>query len=417
MPTTAPPSKKVPFLRRWQVPIALSLIANLLAFGIAGNWFGTRDINVPTYISLRHIQLVQPPQVAPKPERKPVQPQPKLQPRDNRPQQPKSQTHSDAATARAGAQRAPVHTALLPQVTPRSVAPQNQEKDVDRDPFQPDVAPAAIIPQPTHAQKTVALPTPPVVSPPVKPTQIAPVTGIGQPAARQPSPTPTPTATLHPASGAAGIPGPVRVGSGGQGQGERGSGIGAGGVIPFGVGGGRGGEGDHYILYLLDFSPSMVSRMPDLFHALQDSMSNLTQDDLFDIFAFGSQVIKMEDYLEPATPDSLAEAHTFLRSMHTIDGTNIEEVMIEALNLHHVNEIVLITDGVPNQGETDFGQLENEIRLMNTRHVPITTIGLVGVNDYNRAEDTFQGAELLRTIARQSGGNYKEVPLGIDSPE
>lgn len=417
MQTTAPESKKVPFLRRWQVPIALSLIANLIAFGIAGHWFGTRDISMPDYVAVRHIVLVQPPAVARKPERKPVQPKPKPQPRDNRPQQPKSPTHRDAATARAGAQRAPVHTALLPKVTPRSVAPQNQEKNVDRDPFQPDVAPAAIIPPPTHAPKTVPLPTPPVVRQPVKPTQFAPVTGVGQTAARQPSPTPTPTATLRPASGAAGVPGPVRVGSGGQGQGERGSGGGAGGVIPFGAGGGRGGEGDHYILYLLDFSPSMVSRTPDLLRELQRSMSNLTQDDLFDIFAFGGEVIKMEDYLEPATPDSLAEAHGFLRSMHTIDGTNIEEVMIEALSLHHTNEIVLITDGVPDQGETDFRQLENEVRLMNTRHVRIDTIGLVGVNDFNDASATFQGADLLRTIAQQSGGSYKLVPLGIDSPE
>jgi hypothetical protein len=260
----------------------------------------------------------------------------------------------------------------------------------------PEVAPSATIVQP-GAMRTTALSQPQVVSA-LTPVQIASTTGSG--AATESPSGPASAANSGTGQGAAG-------GDGSNG----GNGTSAGGrSLPFGLAN-SGGSGSLRIVYVLDVSPSMVSRLDRARQELMDSLKSLSQDDLFDIFVFGGNVDKMEDYLEPATPDDLSEAHRFL-SHGSIPSTDLEEALSEALRMDHVNEIVLITDGEPTMGETDPKTLESEIRNRNFNHVSINTIGLVGINP-DGSPGSFDATNLLRTIALDSGGDFKLVPLGL----
>ena len=89
--------------------------------------------------------------------------------------------------------------------------------------------------------------------------------------------------------------------------------------------------------------------------------------------------------------------------------------MIRALTRPGVNEVVLLTDGVPTDGETDFKALAREIRQLNSGHARISAVGMVGKNP-DGTDDSFEAAQLLQQIARDSGGVAKMVTVGVASP-
>ena len=80
-----------------------------------------------------------------------------------------------------------------------------------------------------------------------------------------------------------------------------------------------------------------------------------------------------------------------------------------------VNEVVILTDGVPTVGETDPEKLTQALRRFNVRRARISTIGLVGRNP-DGTDDSFAAARLLQRIASDSGGASKLVSLGSVNP-
>ena len=89
--------------------------------------------------------------------------------------------------------------------------------------------------------------------------------------------------------------------------------------------------------------------------------------------------------------------------------------MAKALALPEVNEVILLTDGVPTEGETDFKALAREIRRMNPSHARISAVGMVGKNP-DGTDDSFEATQLLQQIAHDSGGTSKVVTVGVASP-
>ncbi len=193
---------------------------------------------------------------------------------------------------------------------------------------------------------------------------------------------------------------------------------GAGGpVLPFGIGGGNGSPGGWaHIVYVLDVSPSMESRIDRARAELKRSMHDLHSGDSFTIIAFGGSSITMSVQLVDASPTNLAAADAFLDHLQLMPGTNLEESLTRALGVDGSNQIVLITDGWPTVGQTDFGKLEELFRGRNTRHKPISTIGLVGLK-VDGKEDTFEATELLLQIAKDSGGRTAIVEVGVATPD
>ncbi len=213
----------------------------------------------------------------------------------------------------------------------------------------------------------------------------------------------------------------------GQGKGTgsgAGNGTGAGGG-PFGVGaGGTGsGLGLRHIVYLLDISGSMVSRIDRARQELKNALAGLVPGETFNIIAFSTRVRPFDSVLDPPTPEMRARADFFLSTLEPDGGTNLEGALTEALALPSVNVVVLITDGVPTQTPDGQGikdkdypaylsNLPPRIRALNVRHARIDTVGLVG-KDQDGKDQTFPASRLLQQIAAGSGGTFRVVPLGI----
>ena len=250
----------------------------------------------------------------------------------------------------------------------------------------------------------------PVVAPP-----LSAIVTAGEYAAR---PTPPAPKVADAGNGAGGSASGKGAGAG-QGTGT-GRGAGAGGSAdagePFGVGKGLAGDGaPRHIVYVLDISGSMSSRIDRAEGELRQAIRGLRPDETFNIIAFSDEVRSFDSDMAPATPSLIRKASDYLDTLRVGGGTDLEAAVLRALSLPDVNEIVVLTDGVPTEGEDNFETLAREIRRRNVNHARISTIGLVGKNP-DGVDQSFEAASLLRQIAHDSGGASKLVTLGTADP-
>ena len=159
----------------------------------------------------------------------------------------------------------------------------------------------------------------------------------------------------------------------------------------------------------------MVSRISRADSEIRKAMNTLRPDESFDIIAFNDEVQPFDPSLAPATPDMVHQASVFLSTLQVTDGTNLEGAMTAALAMPDVNEVVLLTDGVPTVGEQDFTKLAKLIRRRNRNHARISAVGMVGKNP-DGSDNSFEATALLQQIAADSGGACKVITLGVATP-
>ncbi|MEO7719788.1 MAG: VWA domain-containing protein [Capsulimonas sp.] len=181
---------------------------------------------------------------------------------------------------------------------------------------------------------------------------------------------------------------------------------------PFGVPGGGGGSGPRHIVYVLDVSGSMTSRIDKVQEELNTAIAGLRPGESFDVLAFSDSVEKFHDGLLDATPANIARARNFVGGLTPLRGTNVQDAMRAALAMPDVNVVFLISDGVPSVKETNTGKLRRDIQKRNKNGARIFTVGLAGYNPGKGGVSDFEAADLLRHIAEDSGGTYKTVTLG-----
>ncbi|MGO8671884.1 MAG: VWA domain-containing protein [Capsulimonadaceae bacterium] len=290
------------------------------------------------------------------------------------------------------------HTAVAPHVAHAPVRVATAPpKQVTPRPLRPAVA------QPAPVPSTVSTPPPPAPAPPsILPAPAAPALPESTVPAAPPSASPGPASET---SGSADNGG--QTGGGGSGAG--------GGRLPFAVGYGSG-SGPRHIVYVLDISLSMATRIERARQELLDSLSSLGPGDSFDIIAFCERDQPFDASLVPVSTDTEAQAKTFLGCLELGSGTDLQSALQHAVSIPGTNCVVVITDGVPTAGETDFGKIARNVRRHNRQHVRIYAVGLVGKN-LDGTDDSFEAAYLLRKLASDSGGSCKLVSVGIVSPD
>ena len=159
----------------------------------------------------------------------------------------------------------------------------------------------------------------------------------------------------------------------------------------------------------------MTSRIARADAEIRKALDGLRPDETFDLIAFNDTVHPFDQALAQATPGMVHQASSFLDTLQVGDGTNLEDALTAALSIPDVNEVVLLTDGVPTVGETDFGKLARLIRRRNRNHARISAVGMVGKNP-DGTDDTFEATHLLQQIAADSGGACEIVPVGVAGP-
>lgn len=184
---------------------------------------------------------------------------------------------------------------------------------------------------------------------------------------------------------------------------------------PFGIDAGPG-EGPRHIVYVVDISGSMTSRIDVTRQEVVDALDTLTSDESFDVISFSTDVRYFDERLEAGTSGNVSQAKQWLQYQNPDGGTNLQDALTKAIQMPGVNVVVLITDGVPTVGETNFGKIARNIRRRNVNHARIFTIGLIGKNP-DGSDDSFDASKLLAQLADDSGGTHKFVELGVSTPD
>lgn len=365
--------------RRWQVSFALSVLLNFGVFLVLGRFWQPPFVAKPRPADTVRVAVYTPPRPRPAVPRVPPPTPPPAR----------------------------VVAAARPLIRPTAAPPPRQAR-----------------PAPSGAASRPALAAP--VFRPAAPTRQAERSVLTSQRADAP-----PLAPLAPAPDGEGLVAPTLSptpgeGTGtGTGSGETGTGSGSGGTGdgggghdgrgPFGIKTGTGGGGPRHVVYVLDVSLSMATRIARARQELRTALNHLSKDDSFDIIAFAEDAQPFDRELVPVSAPTVAQAEYFLGTLPLRAGTNLEDALTQALAVPHVNTVVVITDGVPTVGETDWKKLAKKIRQRNPSNARIYAIGLVG-KDTRGDDRTFEATMLLNDIVEPTGGDLYTFTVGTEGP-
>ncbi len=141
--------------------------------------------------------------------------------------------------------------------------------------------------------------------------------------------------------------------------------------------------------------------------ALKDVLDGLLAQDSFALTTFHSKVSELNDEAVPATAGNLSDAKAFVDEIVADGGTNLHDALqsgIQALPLNKGNPryVVLLTDGIPTEGETDTEAILDMVRSVNEVGARIVIFGIG--DDVNTV--------LLEKLAKESGGKVFFIRFG-----
>lgn len=159
------------------------------------------------------------------------------------------------------------------------------------------------------------------------------------------------------------------------------------------------------VIFCIDSSGSMVedNRLGQLQAALKHCLNHLRPEDRFNIVDFGTEARAFKEELLLATPENVKKALAHVDKLKPRGRTAIEEAVTLSLGMFtdtkDARNLIFLTDGVPNEGETDTEKLADIIAKRNTKHARIFAFG-VG-NELN--------TRLLDMLATDNGGSAAYV--------
>lgn len=113
----------------------------------------------------------------------------------------------------------------------------------------------------------------------------------------------------------------------------------------------------------------------------------------FLVFAFNSEITKQSTEFKVADNMSRTSSNIFVKNLKAMGGTDTLKGLLEAIAVNEVQEIVLMSDGLPNGGPRTV--LE-EIQRVNTNNIIIHTIAF-GEN---------ADLDFMRTLAEENNGTF-----------
>ncbi len=126
------------------------------------------------------------------------------------------------------------------------------------------------------------------------------------------------------------------------------------------------------IVFVIDTSGSMsglkLSQAKDAFYGILDQ---LRASDKFNIITFDSEISLYSSELQPVDADSIANAKQWVQNLQARGSTNFNEAVLKAIDVlksdstDAVPIIVVLSDGNPTYGVTDFTAIRNNVKNAN----------------------------------------------------
>lgn len=134
------------------------------------------------------------------------------------------------------------------------------------------------------------------------------------------------------------------------------------------------------IVFTIDQSGSMAgTKIEQARAALDFCINRLNPDDYFNIVAFQTTVQSNAHELQAATGENISAVHSFVESIISNGGTNIEAALTTSLSRMGESErphyCIFLTDGQPTSGITDISEISRSVNEANESGTRIFSIG------------------------------------------
>ena len=136
------------------------------------------------------------------------------------------------------------------------------------------------------------------------------------------------------------------------------------------------------LIIALDISGSMQGqKITQAKDALDGVLAGLTARDRFALTTFANAIDSFEDEVVPATAENVTRARNFVSDLIADGGTNIDGALRDAIGAvsgdrERARYVVLITDGIPTDGEENIDAIVANARNRNERGARIFTFGI-----------------------------------------
>jgi Ca-activated chloride channel family protein len=137
------------------------------------------------------------------------------------------------------------------------------------------------------------------------------------------------------------------------------------------------------VCFVLDTSGSMsAKKMDQAKKAMAFCLSNLNEQDRFEIVRFSTEAEPFFESLVPANKQNLDKAQAFVQTLKPIGGTAIDEALAKALKMERKDAagrpyvVIFMTDGQPTIGETNVDKILSNVQKTNPQNVRVFSFGI-----------------------------------------
>uniref|UniRef100_A0A6Q2ZKX0 Inter-alpha-trypsin inhibitor heavy chain H3 n=1 Tax=Esox lucius TaxID=8010 RepID=A0A6Q2ZKX0_ESOLU len=172
------------------------------------------------------------------------------------------------------------------------------------------------------------------------------------------------------------------------------------------------------VMFVIDRSGSMMgNKISQTREAMLTILDDLHEDDYFGIIVFDSTILEWKDSLTKATKENVIQAKTFVSRINPSGMTNINYALMESVKMlkkerqdrkqseRSVSMIILLTDGMPNVGESSVDKIQENVRNAIRGNMSLFCLGFGDDVEYS----------FLDVMARQNKGLARRIYEGSDA--
>uniref|UniRef100_A0A673ZSH5 Inter-alpha-trypsin inhibitor heavy chain H3 n=1 Tax=Salmo trutta TaxID=8032 RepID=A0A673ZSH5_SALTR len=172
------------------------------------------------------------------------------------------------------------------------------------------------------------------------------------------------------------------------------------------------------VVFVIDRSGSMSGiKLEQTKQAMLTILNDLAEDDYFGIVLFDSSISTWKESLTKATKENVSEAQKFIQRIIDYGTTNINDAVMKAVDMimkgkrdknvpeRSVSMVILMTDGMPNSGESSVPQIQENVLLAMGGNMTLFCLGFGDDVDYS----------FLDVMSRQNKGLARRIYEGSDA--
>ncbi|KAF7664518.1 hypothetical protein LDENG_00173360 [Lucifuga dentata] len=166
------------------------------------------------------------------------------------------------------------------------------------------------------------------------------------------------------------------------------------------------------VVFVIDRSGSMSGqKMHQTREALVAILKDLHREDYFALIPFDHRITPWRESLTKATEQNVTEAMAFARSIHDFGSTNINDAVLRGVTMlikdreenklpeRSADMIILLTDGMPNDGVTHLPEIQKNVREAVGGKMSLFCLGFGNDVDYS----------FLDVMAKQNKGLARRI--------